>query len=179
MALHGLVHSFHVEGVAQDVAVDGEATAEGAHVLGGGRAAHQAAGQLDRRARHRPLLDLDQPVGVGQHQLDPPARREAPEPGLGVQRPPVVERPRALGIREIGLAHVPEPYLLAVLERLDSRVEALALAHPRPEQEPERRHLRMERGTVHPLDPNPVGVRSVRTGYPQLFERIPDGRVRS
>src|SRR5438270_11593618 len=155
MTVEWLTHGRHAQFVGHDLAVDSDVPLDGVDLLGRRRPRQRNARHRDRRALEPSLGNFGMAVGMGDDQLDGPGARHTPETRLAVQRPAVVEGPRPLGEGEDRLAYMPDADLLAVLERGDRRVEALALAHPRAEQKPERRDVRMERGPVHTPDPNP------------------------
>src|SRR5438270_6634229 len=154
MTVEGLSHGRHPQLVGHDLADDVDLPLDGVDLLGRRRPHHPRAPDRDRRASQLALGHLGVTVGVGDDELHALRAGHAPEARLTVERAPVVESPRALRVGEEGLADVPDSDLLAVLERGDRRVETLALAHPRAEQEAKRRHIGVERGAFHAPDPN-------------------------
>src|SRR5947207_1672160 len=154
VALQRLPFRSQLDLVAEDVAADElEPAAQAGDLLRRGRPADRRGHQADGVAGHHPLLDLGDAGRVGQHHLDPPAGFRPPVPGLGVERPLVVEGPGALLVGEERLSrHRREADLLAVVERRDGRVDTAALAPPGSDEEADRFDVR-----VHHHDGTPGG----------------------
>ena len=138
MGLQLLADRGHVVGVEQvtlDVAVE---TVPGGDLLGGLGVADARGAQLELAVGGLAVPDLGEADVVREHQLDLARLRAAQEAGLlgGVADllAVLVDHPRAREVVQEGTAVLLEDHLLAVLERLDRRVVAVAVADPAAEQ---------------------------------------------
>src|SRR5581483_3351750 len=146
--VHGEVdaHGRHPKLVAEDpVVVEANRSLERGDLLGGRRAHHERACELDSPARHRAHGKLDDTGRVREDELEPAVSGGTEVADLGVQRPAVVERPGPLTVGQKRLADVVELDLLPVAERLDRGVLAVALAVPAPEQKRDRLEVWVKR----------------------------------
>jgi hypothetical protein len=161
VALERLAGRRQLHLVAQEAGVDElEAPAEALHLLGGGGQADRGGPEIDDGSRPGSLLDLRDAGGVGQDDLEPPVGLRPPVTRLGVERPLVVEGPRPLLVREERLpGHRSEADLLAVVERRDRRVLAVALSPPGADEKGDCFDVRMHAVLIARGDGPPIRCR--------------------